>query len=104
MEKNSKREKWYHLMQDYERSGKSATEWCADNGCTYHMFRYWRYRVRIQETYECRRVELPKCWIETSLSTTPKASGMIVRVGAAEIDVEQGFDRQLLRELVECLS
>jgi hypothetical protein len=36
----SQREKWYRLMRDYEQSGKSVSDWRADIGCTYHMFKY----------------------------------------------------------------
>jgi len=104
MKQNSKREKWYRLMQEYEQSGKSVTEWCAKVGCTHNTFRYWRYRVRIQETYQCDEASLPGGWIKGVLPAGPEVGGVAIRIGAAEIVAHRGFDHALLREVVEALS
>jgi hypothetical protein len=104
MGKISKREKWYHLMQDYERSGKRVGDWCADVGCTYHMFKYWRYRIRIQETYDTERGEQPTRWLKADIPSTPQSSGINIRIKEnIEIIVPQGFDQALLRDVVEAL-
>jgi hypothetical protein len=103
MSQESKRERWYRLMQEYEGSGKSVAAWCAEVGCTYHMFKYWRYRIRIQETYIKAGLDIPAGWVSASLPASRQAE-ITVRAGSAEITVPHGFDRSLLREVVEALS
>lgn len=103
MKRKDNREKWYKLMQDYERSGKSVAEWCAEAGCTCNMFKYWRYRVRIHETYEPAKAALPDGWV---IATPMEGyeSAISIFIGGAKITVERGFDSLLLRGVVEALS
>jgi hypothetical protein len=133
----SKRERWVRLMQDYERSGKHVAEWCAEVGCSKRSFEYWRYKVRIQETYDMPQPsgkrqppEVKPEWIKagcpahagtdagaeaadpcvsnSNSSRTPDRSrafgGVSIRIGAANVGVVPGFDRALLRDIVEALS
>jgi hypothetical protein len=104
MGKISKREKWYHLMQDYEQSGKRVGDWCAEVGCTYHMFKYWRYRIRIQETYHSEGSGQPVEWLKADIPSVPQSDGINIRIKEnIEIMVPQGFDQALLRDVVETL-
>jgi hypothetical protein len=128
--KESKREKWIRLMRDYESSGKRVREWCAEVGCSHRSFEYWRYKVRIHETY-ADRTDTPgaaPAWIrvecspeisvpDVSLSHASKSKvgpgagdslcdsgGMNVFIGRIRVNVTRGFDHALLREVTEALS
>jgi hypothetical protein len=37
-------------------------------------------------------------------ATKPRSDVLTVRIGAAQVEVRRGFDRRLLRELVEALG
>jgi hypothetical protein len=101
MGQENKREKWYRLMQEFNGSGKSMNEWCAEVGCTQHMFKYWRYKVRIHETYQDCDVAPDTQWIEMP---QPSIGGVSIRVSGTLVEIEPGFDKQLLRDVVEALS
>jgi transposase-like protein len=128
--KESKREKWIRLMRDYERSGKRIREWCAQAGCSHRSFEYWRYKVRIHETYK----DLPDTpetapgWIKAECPATPsdpnvslsRASesgaepcaadslcdfgGVSIHIGRIRVNVTHGFAHALLHEVAEALS
>lgn len=36
------REKWEALMQDWQASRLSVTEWCRQKDIQYHQFYYWK--------------------------------------------------------------
>ncbi len=35
-------EEWKHRMSDWERSGKTISVWCEEEGESFHSFKYWR--------------------------------------------------------------
>jgi hypothetical protein len=128
--KESKREQWSRLMRDYERSGKRAKEWCAEVGCSHRSFEYWRYKVRIQETFaDGPNAKAERAWIkaeypadtvlaneagfprESECGSGPAGAdspggfgGVNIFIGRIRVNVAAGFDRALLREVTEALS
>jgi hypothetical protein len=127
--KESKREQWIRLMRDYERSGKRAKEWCAEVGCSHRSFEYWRYKVRIQETFaDGPKAEAGRAWIKAECPAEAVLSdvrlsresergivrgeadspggfgGVDIFIGRIRVNVASGFDPKLLREVAEALS
>jgi hypothetical protein len=128
--KESKRERWIRLMQDYERSSKRVREWCAEVGCSRKSFEYWRYTVRIQETFRSQsNAETKPIWIkaecpiandnvnavsdprgkkhqivEADKNLSCDFGGVNIFIGIIRVNVARGFDGALLREVVDVLS
>ncbi len=42
----AKRQQWEARLKAWELSGMSETKWCLENNCKYHVFKYWKKRLR----------------------------------------------------------
>jgi len=95
-------EKWRPLIREQEGSGLSVQAFCAKHGHVAHQFRYWKQKVRASRL-EPRLV--PIVAKRTVGAVRPvTADGLTLELGKARIGVRSGFDRHLLRELLEVLG
>lgn len=88
---------WGERVAEQVASGLSARAWCAREGINYAGFRRWRQRLS----------EVPQQGPLTLVRVTggsAGASGLVIAVGAARIEVRGGFDPILLRRVVEALA
>lgn len=108
-----RRERWELLLADYRASDLSMRAWCEKSGVTFAQLRYW-----LRKTKEGAR---PTGWAavdivvdaadqvntSTALIDCGKSAatqgGIIVRVGAAQIEVRPGFDSGLLSDVLRVL-
>jgi hypothetical protein len=49
-DKEMNREKWSKYIQVQENSGISQRKWCEANQVNHHNFRYWRQRLKREDT------------------------------------------------------
>ena len=101
------RKRWQVLLTDYYDSDLSTREWCEGNGVTDHQLRYWRRKIgEAQPSASWAYVDLVDDGItdatnllmspKDSKSTATREGGVCLRVGAACIEVQPGFDSGLL--------
>jgi hypothetical protein len=96
--------KWAARIAQWRASGKSAPEFAQGQGFESSTLRYWASRLkRLPEppAKPAPRVRMLR------VRRTPRpavAEPMIVAIGAARVEVRSGFDRALLREVVEALA
>jgi hypothetical protein len=102
MKKSDLRNEWEHRMADFESSGQSASKWCTANDVNIHQFWYWKKRLKLTQTpvTESATKWLP---LEMDDSIEQSKNKLIVRVGQAAVEVNTGFDPNLLADVVKAL-
>jgi lambda repressor-like predicted transcriptional regulator len=84
---------WEARIEEYRASGLSVRKWCEESGVSPHKLRYWLERSRQwKEEINWSRVEI--CDSEIC------EGGLSVRIGAARIEVHEGFNHALLCEVL----
>jgi hypothetical protein len=86
---------WRGRIEDYRTSGLTMIQWCEKTGYSMGQLKYWIAKcnalARKAEVGGFARVEI------VDSSSTAKIA---VHVGVARIEVERGFDRVLLSEVM----
>ena len=102
MTRKGLREEWRLRLADFDGSGLTQREWCAEKGVALHQFAYWRRQLKEADGGQPASGE----WCQVSLLPvgTPQAVGLTVRVGPAAIEVSPGFDPSLLQAIVQTLA
>jgi hypothetical protein len=92
---------WRERIVDYRTGGLTMIEWCGKTGYSIGQLKYWITKcnklARKSEASEWARVEIVD-------SNSTAASKITVRVGVARIEVERGFDRTVLGEVMRVAS
>jgi hypothetical protein len=103
--KEQRQRKWEVHVSDFNSSGLNMTHWCSANHVDLEQMKYWTRKFKKESTVATRSSTLtfvPLAAIEpVSQTFTPS---LVVQVGLASIELQPGFDPQLLREAVEALS
>lgn len=97
-------QEWRERLEDYAQSEMTVQEWCDFNRTTIHQYYYWRRRLAkpapqntANGTWQAINL------VDTASPPTTKPS-LSVRVAGADIEVEPGFDPNLLRAVVLALA
>jgi hypothetical protein len=96
--------KWAARVAQWRASGKSAPEFAEGQGFESSTLRYWASRLKHLPQSLAKPVPRVRM---VRVRRTPHpvvAEPMIVAIGAARVEVRSGFDRALLREVVEALA
>lgn len=101
-------EKWQKINADWEQSGLSQREYCARNGLSLKSFENWRHRIRTSTEPDppVSVVELGRTFDLPSLFTKQSAlpgSGVRIRRGAFQVDLEERFSSEALYRVLEVL-
>ena len=95
---------WEDRLTQYKTSGKSIIAWCKEQAIRENQFYYWRKKLRTGQTEKTQPVQwLP---LEAQLTKQPNftADFIAVHIGRTTIEIRKGFNRQLLREIVQTLQ
>ena len=96
---------WVQRLAKMKSSGMSGMAWCAQEGISYHQFRYWRDRIGCPAKVAAQTMPT---WLELSPASElpiPSASdNLVVRIGEATVELRRGFDPELLREIMRALA
>ena len=106
MSPNEKRQhEWEVRVSDFNSSGLKMTHWCSANHVNLEQMKYWTRKFKKASAFASAGPSpsfIPLTAIEP-FSRTP-ISSLVVQVGPASIELQPGFDPQLLRDAVEALS
>jgi hypothetical protein len=98
-------ERWRQLVESFEsQSGMSRRSFCDGNHIKTHQLDYWRRRLRRTERIGPASAD---SWIPLRIRDDRRSglpSGISLRVGSVEIDVQPGFDRQLLADVLAAVG
>ncbi|RAU90855.1 IS66 family insertion sequence element accessory protein TnpA [Paenibacillus sp. YN15] len=93
---------WQEHLHQQAESGLPAGEWCEAHGIKRRQFQDWQRRLASSSSSESPKAH----WVSLPLQTDPLASPnvLLVRVGAATIEVPTGFSPELLTDVVRALA
>lgn len=100
MTRVERREVWRERVRAFRASGQSVRSWCAEHGVKEHQLRYWLRRLHPADAPGPQ-------WIPVTLHGAggwQETGGVLIRIGRATIEVEAGFDRTLLADVVRVLA
>lgn len=98
--------KWAERVLGWKSSGQSAEEYGAGLGVKPATLRWWSSRLKRDMKGDGgaaseRGIRMVRVVAKAKSAAT---GTVMVRVGAAQVEVRAGFDHALLRELVEALG
>lgn len=88
---------WNEHIEQFQASGQSAAAWCRENNIKVHQLRYRLHRANNKEN------RTGTSWLPLP-PDEPNRPALLIKVGAAAIEVTPGFDPALLRAVVRALS
>ena len=97
MTKQQREMHWGSLLEQQAASGLSVRAWCAREAIGYPAFMYWRRRLARPG------VEAPLTLIRVTEGEAA-GDGLWLSVGGARIEVKDGFDAGLLKQVVAALA
>ena len=98
-ELKQKREHWKRQIDSWRSSGVPQTEYCRCHNLSYHQFVYWKKRF-VQSETGAKFVALD---LGPFTGKGPSQAGCPLRLVLANgftIEIDSGFDPQLLRQLI----
>lgn len=102
---DEKDQNWIRIIEEWRRSGMSIAEWIRayeDEEITYQKFICARERLFPDEVKRSNFMEKEVTW--STLSMEIPSSSLNVYVNDYRIEVQSGFDQELLQEIVEVLK
>lgn len=104
MTKTELRQTWEMRIADLRSSGQSIPVWSGIHNLKIHQVRYW---FRKFTTSSQTPVNATPQWLTVQVCNsqqTVSQSPLFLKVGAATIEVQPGFNRELLLDVVRTLS
>jgi hypothetical protein len=108
--------KWSERVRQWRASGGTAEQFAQGQGFEASTLRYWASRLKtmgaMAASVATPAESAPKPSIQlvrvrrarAGMPVTGRSSALTIGVGAARIEVGPGFDRALLREVVDVLG
>jgi len=93
---------WTERVRAWRERGQSAAEFAAGKGYTEKLLRWWGSELARRERHK-PRVKLAR-WVRVPTSGVAASTPLTIAIGAARIEVRAGFDRALLRDVVDALG
>ena len=93
---------WEQRVTDYKSSEQTAKMWCESNNLRPATLRYWIREFKANNTI----AEKVTSWISvdtTKLRTIPKEQPIVVKIGAAAIEINSDFNKDLFSKVSEVL-
>ena len=114
MAKRATRAQWLERVRSWKSSGKTCSAFAAKEDVSEHSLRWWAWKLRSDgEDIEAkpkaarrprRKKRKPLELVELVADSSASPSPMTMRVGPVEVQVERGFDRELLGSVLDVLE
>jgi hypothetical protein len=94
---------WQQRIAEYKKSGLTQRNWCMENNIPYDQLKYWLYKHNSQQTAKTYETS----WVPvrvSSVSSNLTNSRLVVKMGMASVEVQSGFDKHLLADLLKVLK
>jgi len=81
-----------------------VSQWCGENDVNIHNFRYWVSRINTLDQ-RVQTLQAPK-WtaVTPKVISTYANTSLKLLLGSVTIEVEKGFDPELLKDVIVILS
>jgi len=93
---------WQHRVDDYNSSGQTIAIWCKENDVKPARLRSW---IREFNTNHTATKEVAN-WVSvdtTELKDVISENSLIVKIGAASIEINSNFNKELFSKVTEVL-
>lgn len=106
MAREDVQKKWEARIAVFRSSGERATKWCEVNQVNRRQLYTWMKRLSASPTAAtaAKPTAFVKAKITPETEPKPSASPLRIRIGAAVIEVDAGFNPALLRDVVQALE
>jgi hypothetical protein len=108
MNSPEKIKEWSKKISDFNRSGKNKKDWCEENNVSVQQFAYWYGRISKNQATQWLPVEIIQKETEIAdpaiQERTKKLPPLNIKVGIASIEVNHGFDKELLLDILKILK
>ena len=105
MDKQQRLQEWSARITDFKSSGLTMSAWCQAHGQTIHQLKYWLRKLNEPSSSTSPSANwLPLAIHSPSAEFSSSSSPLTVRVGHVAIEVQVGFNPNLLREIVRALE
>ncbi len=93
---------WKGHIAGLSKSGLSRKAYCQQNDLSISTFQYWRAKLKPASTTVEHRSESNKPWVTLQVADDPTCeNGVRLRIGRVTIEVDPGFNRDLLAEVIK---
>lgn len=99
-----KQERWLDLVERWQRSKLTIREFCRRHQLSEPSFYSWRRVLRERGLIQDPAQATAPTFVKLDLEATTAASAIEVVLGRRVLRVRQGFDADMLRELVRLLE
>ena len=100
--------KWAERVQEWRASGASADDFARGRGFESSTLRWWSSRLRRGAVSgaagSVAKADVRLVRVVRASPSEASSRSMTVRVGSAVVEVREGFDHGLLREIVAALG
>ena len=101
-ESRQKREYWKRHIDSWQESGLSQSQYCRQHDLKDHLFFYWKKRIIKSET-AAKFVSLNLGSVFKTGVPKPSCPLRLIIFNGFKIEVDAGFDPQLLKQLIIAL-
>lgn len=98
MSNQAKQILWNERIDSFLASGLSQRAWCQEQGLPPQQLSYWLRKHHRKEGHPGT-----SRWVSIDAISTSSGSGVSLRVGTITLDVEPGFDQQVLADVLRSL-
>lgn len=89
---------WRDQIKFAHGSGMTMKLWCEQHQVTLGQMKYW-----LRKLLSKRKHKITSTWLEVPMMASPAAS-LTIQIGTARIEVTDGFDPMLLKQIVQTLE
>lgn len=95
---------WFSRVEAFIASGLTQAEFCRRNEYKLKQFNYWVRKFRKQQKAQNNQQDNDFKWLSVDLVQHDESNSITIQIGAATLEVNPGFDKNLLSEVVEVLG
>ena len=103
-EREELRQRWAGLVAEFRASGLGPAQWCRQNGHNVRHLHYWLAKFRMADASTTATATWLPIPVESDRAAESPGALVLVRVGRVAIEVQAGFDPDLLRAVVRTLA
>lgn len=106
MEKQEKLKKWQGLIEKYEKSELTLTDWCEKNKITKGSYHYWKKQLRLEEmqSTSTKSEEVKFIKIDPIFINPIQPAKLYVTWKELKIEISSKEDTYLVAELIKNLQ
>jgi len=97
---------WEERLNEFEGAKQNFTAWCREKGFPIHQAKYWRRKLQSGDQAENNAPQ----WLSVDFNGTGRAdthrqsTALSIKVGSATIELQSGYNAELLKDVIRTLS